>query len=161
MAYYVDKHPEENEATHADHFRHCEPCFPSFPTLKAARKYAEKHGDPERGPLSVLDEEGTIIPARRTRKDMQADIDRATEELARQRQRVENIVQAKQDADIAATQKLLRAGLIPLDELRRCLMHGVTAEHQKDGIFYTLTMYVANDDTTGADIIVKIVNGTD
>jgi hypothetical protein len=160
VAFYVDKFPEEPHSKGPDHLHHCEPCFPSFPTLKAARKYAEKHGDPELGPLPVLDENGDTVPPRRTRKDMQADIDRVNEELTRQRQRVANIVQASKDADIARTQQLLQAGLIPLEEFRnRVERPSFQIEDHRDRMEYRLTYVVLPEDVTGADIINKIVNG--
>lgn len=160
MAFYVDKFPEEPHSKGPDHLHHCEPCFPSFPTLKAARKYAEKHGDPELGPLPVLDENGDTVPPRRTRKDMQADIDRVNEELTRQRQRVENIVQAKKEADIAHAQQLLRAGLVPLQELRdRIGREDFESVHHGAYVEYSMTFRVMGADVTGADIINKIVNG--
>lgn len=166
MAYYVDKHPEQEN----DFERNCEPCFPKFKKLKDARAYAKEHGD-TLGALPILDKNGDTVmfpQPNQGKAELRAALESANQIIdeyksaiagaSRSMQTYREDVQKELDRRDTA---MLEAGYIPLKKFQS-MVGQVNGQNWGAGFtLYDVKLQPKDGDVLAGDIMTAIIRGAE
>lgn len=150
MTYYVD-------TTDHEPGRICPKCgshFSIFPTLKAASKYAEKHGYE-----TIVGPTGDTVKPWKSRRELEGDLADVKAIADAYKEAVKAAAaQTKEDAKEHEA-RMLQAGYIPLETFRSMVDRNVTGDGRDGYSEYNLTVRVRDTDARAANILNAIVNG--
>lgn len=130
-----------------------------FKTLRKAVRFARANGLTA---TDIMDQDGNTIPDLNLMApifDTAPELLRKLEFAERGAEYAKKVRDQAEAKELEANRRLIRAGLVPLEELRSRIGRDVTSEHMGHAVLYKMTMLVGTTDELGSDIIVKIVNG--
>ena len=156
--FYVDRHPEQENDFH----RNCPGCFQPFRKYQDAADYAAKYGDPELGPLPILDKHGEPAQTPKTVEQLEQALTDATEAAdAAARNHHREMEQAMQ-REYELKANLINAGLIPLLDLRGRIepdsLHVDRGVYEGGGARYHFALNLRPGDSLGSEIVTAIIN---